>query len=77
MTVPDDESVRSQGLFGGLHGVAARQTRLLTGGLSESAIEGRITEVDVTGEWWLHMDTSASSVRRAFPVPRFPGEDAR
>lgn len=75
--MPDDEPVGSQGLFGGLHRVAARQARLLTGGLSEFAIEGRITEVDVTGEWWLDVDTSASSVRRAFPVLQLPGEDAR
>ena len=47
----------SQGLFDGLRQAAAHGAHSLTDGLNELATAGRITEVDVTGEWWLDVDT--------------------
>ena len=47
----------SQGLFDGLHRAVAHEAHSLTDGMNELGVEGRLTAVDVTGEWWLDVDT--------------------
>jgi CDP-L-myo-inositol myo-inositolphosphotransferase len=48
----------SQGLFDGLGRAAARGAHSLTDGMNELSIGGHLAAVDVTGEWWLDVDTS-------------------
>ena len=47
----------SQGLFDGLRRAADHGVHSLTDGMNELAIAGHLAAVDVTGEWWLDVDT--------------------
>ena len=47
----------SQGLFDGLRRAAADGAYSLTDGMNELGMGGQLIAVDVTGEWWLDVDT--------------------